>query len=96
MRIRIAFLFIIFYLVVFSSPSLAEERGPGGTRPRAKKFYENSWALLIGINNYVEPTIPDLQYSISDVDAMEELLQELGFPKKNICVLKNKKAKKVY
>jgi tetratricopeptide (TPR) repeat protein len=59
----------------------------GPVQFRGRTLYANSWALLIGINDYSQPGIPQLQYSENDARAMAELLPSLGFPPENICLL---------
>ena len=49
-------------------------------------FYSESWALLIGINNYQNET--QLNYAVADAMEMQRLLTEkLGFPEQNITLL---------
>jgi peptidoglycan/xylan/chitin deacetylase (PgdA/CDA1 family)/uncharacterized caspase-like protein len=48
--------------------------------------YGESWALVIGINNY--QAWPKLEYAMNDAKAVAEHLEKkLGFPKKNIITL---------
>jgi len=54
------------------------------------ELYENSWAVLIGINDYHRPNISALNYAEADVDAMQTTLQKLGFER--IIVLKGDQA----
>jgi hypothetical protein len=44
---------------------------PGPTRQR--------WALLVGINRYVDPTFPPLRFCVNDVLALEQALKRLGY-----------------
>ena len=37
------------------------------------------WALLVGINQYSEPSYPTLNFCVSDVTAMERALGDLGY-----------------
>lgn len=56
-------------------------------------LYSNSWALVIGINAY-HNTNP-LSYACNDADAVASvLINELGFPSKNVTVLKDNQATK--
>ena len=49
-------------------------------------FYADSWALLIGINEYQFEK--PLNYAVADAEEMQRLLVEkLGFPEKNIEIL---------
>ena len=47
--------------------------------------YENSWAVVIGINDYAKEDIPDLNYAVSDAEGIREMLVEYyGFENENI------------
>jgi hypothetical protein len=37
------------------------------------------WALLVGVNRYVEPAFPTLKYCVNDVLALERMLATLGY-----------------
>ena len=55
--------------------------------------YENSFALIIGINNY--QNAPPLDYAVSDATAVaEELETNFDFPEENITLLLDEKATK--
>jgi len=54
---------------------------------RGVRLYENSWALVIGVNNYRHPGIPRLQFAESDAASVAAALPALGFPRENIFVL---------
>jgi uncharacterized caspase-like protein len=55
--------------------------------------YQNSWALVVGINAYKH--LPPLSYAGNDADAIAAVLQnELGFPADHISVLKDHDATK--
>lgn len=52
----------------------------------ATDFYGESWAVVIGINNY--QSWPKLEYAANDAKAVAEHLEtKLGFPKQNIITL---------
>ena len=52
----------------------------------ASQFNDNSWALLVGINEY--EMIEDLNYAVEDANSINDLLIEtLGFSSKNIYLL---------
>jgi len=54
-------------------------------------FYSESWALLIGINNYQNE--PHLNYAVADAERMHKLLTEtLDFPRDNVSMLLDKEA----
>ncbi len=58
-----------------------------------KSAYNNSWALVVGINNY--KYAPHLEYACNDAAAVAEtLISSLGFPSKHVIVLKDAKATK--
>ncbi len=77
----------VAFVVCASGACLAVEPG---------SIYKNSFALLIGINEY--PQLPKanwLSYSVNDVKAMQKLLVgSYGFPKENIKTLTDDKATK--
>ena len=55
--------------------------------------YNNSWAVLIGINDYENENITDLNYAVSDADGIRSMLVEYyGFPEENITSLINEEA----
>ncbi|MEW6213236.1 MAG: caspase family protein, partial [Acidobacteriota bacterium] len=55
--------------------------------------YENSWALIVGINAY--RNFAPLTYACNDADAVESVLaNELGFQKSNMIVLRDDHATK--
>lgn len=37
------------------------------------------WALLVGINRYKDPNFPALKYCVSDVEALADSLEQLGY-----------------
>lgn len=63
----------------------------GDLRPaRAEK-----WALMVGVNDYVAPNIPDLRGCENDVKLMQMVLtQKFGFPEKNIRTILSRDATK--
>src|SRR4051794_34986782 len=54
-----------------------------------KPQYENSYGLVIGINDYPERP---LNFATNDADSVAAALEQFGFPKKNVTVLKDAKA----
>lgn len=40
---------------------------------------KHRWALLVGINQYVDPNYPTLKYCVHDVEALDELLSATGY-----------------
>ena len=63
---------------------------------KGQKIYNNSHALLIGVNKY--PGLPadrQLDYAVADVDAVKKILTEsYGFDESRVTVLKDEKATK--
>ncbi|MBA3533956.1 MAG: SIR2 family protein [Ardenticatenales bacterium] len=51
---------------------------PGPT-PLPTRLIEQRWALLVGINEYDDPAVPDLCFCINDVVALEAQLTALGY-----------------
>jgi len=58
---------------------------PDGKKNR--ELYNNSWALVVGINNYENHLIPGLAFAESDAEAVASFLPRLGFPEENITLL---------
>jgi len=78
-------------LSVLESPSPTEEPGDvvpadyrGTARPSAPSAappgpIQERWALLVGVNQYVDPAIPPLRFCVNDVLALERTLKGLGY-----------------
>lgn len=91
--IVLAFLF----LTVFLHAQTTQTRGIKVVEMQDEKgqrfvAYENSYALIVGINKYQDTKIPTLNYAIEDARAIAELLQDLDFPKENIRIITNEQA----
>ncbi len=54
--------------------------------------YDNSWALIVGLNKYSSDKIPSLNYAQQDAESIAQLLEEMDFPKENIKVLLDEQA----
>jgi hypothetical protein len=39
----------------------------------------NRWALLVGVNRYVDPTFPRLDFCVNDVVSLDEMLRSQGY-----------------
>ena len=60
------------------------------------EFYENSYAVLIGINNYASDDIKDLGYAVEDAESIANLLiSKLGYNEENIHLLLNEDATQI-
>ena len=56
-------------------------------------IYDNSWALVIGIDKY--QNVSNLSYAVKDAESINEILvNSFAFPKENITFLKNEDATK--
>ena len=56
--------------------------------PLLKFGYDDSWAVVIGIDRYVSHSIPDLDYAVSDADGLARLLiGPLGFAADRVFVV---------
>jgi uncharacterized caspase-like protein len=61
---------VLYCLLLFVSVAQAQT----GTRPPTK------WALLVGIDQYVNPDITPLRYAVADTKGMRNSLLKAGFP----------------
>ena len=93
---RLLFIGLCLLLVLMVQDGYTETRGikvvtrtPDG---KVLKLYDNSWAVVIGINRYQK--WPSLQYALNDAKAVRDKLVTLGFPKENIIVLTDAQATK--
>ena len=90
----IIFLWVLF---IWINPSVGQEpeRAPTDKKSAASEPASQSWALLVGINNYADPSIPDLRGAVNDVKLMVQLLtgkNGYGFPSENVFQLLNENA----
>ena len=64
-----------------------------GLAVSTKDIYENSWALIIGIDKY--QNVQGLDYAVKDAQSIQNILiNSLDFSKDNITILKNEEATK--
>lgn len=54
--------------------------------------YQNSWAVIIGINTYKSPEVPQLRYAVNDALSIKASLEPLGFPAHQVLTLLNEQA----
>ena len=59
---------------------------------QGRNLYANSWAFVVGINQFRSSGIGRLNYAVNDAKAVAQALQGLGFPGQNIFELSNEKA----
>ena len=65
--------------------------GPAAPKPEpAAKFYESSWAVVVGIDAYQH--LPALECAVADAQAVAELLPTLGFQADRIIALFDEQA----
>ncbi len=60
--------------------------------PATTEFFEHSYAIVIGIDNYQSPSFPKLTYAVKDAQAITDYLQSQGYDK--IFTLYNEQASK--
>jgi peptidoglycan/xylan/chitin deacetylase (PgdA/CDA1 family)/uncharacterized caspase-like protein len=74
-----------------SSGANATSTGHTSTGDAKKSYYRESWAVIVGINDY--QNWPRLRYCVNDADSVEQMLiTQYGFKKSNIIKLLNKEA----
>jgi peptidoglycan/xylan/chitin deacetylase (PgdA/CDA1 family)/uncharacterized caspase-like protein len=73
-----------------TTPTPTARANPDAPEPK-RKFYRESWAVIIGINDYEH--WPKLRYAVNDANGVEEALTaKFGFKKENIRRLVNGEA----
>jgi hypothetical protein len=87
----------ILVLLLICTTSYGQTRGAGKVVTRLPSgdhldLYDNSWAVVIGINNYDK--WPDLQYAVNDARAIRDRMMTLGFPEVNISYIIDEEATK--
>jgi hypothetical protein len=77
----------------YASISLSVEFMPESSAITARiKITGNFYGLLIGVDEYLDPNLPDLDYPISDAESLYRVLtSDYIFDKENIILLKNAK-----
>ncbi|MBI2509151.1 MAG: hypothetical protein HYV99_04015 [Betaproteobacteria bacterium] len=70
----------------------------GSVRPRRaadlRTYYNDSWAIVVGVDTYKSPHVGRLSYAVADARAVAEGLPKAGFPPDHIEMLQNEKASK--
>ncbi len=60
------------------------------------EFYQNSYAVIIGINNYNSDNVKDLGYAVEDAESIANLLiGKLGYKEENIHLILNEDATQI-
>lgn len=60
----------------------------------SQQLYEQSWAIIIGIDIYKNADILPLSYAVNDAREVKAALENLGFPHQNIFTLEGEQATK--
>lgn len=63
--------------VVLPSPQTTRGRSLSSVPPPGP--IQNRWALLVGVNEFVDPVFHSLRFCVNDVLALGQMLQELGY-----------------
>src|ERR1051326_3714670 len=82
--------------VLCSSSSFAQRNVTVTPKPAAatSAFYSDSWAVIIGINDFQHPRVPKLRYAVNDARSVQEALLAQGFKRERIITLLDAKATK--
>jgi formylglycine-generating enzyme required for sulfatase activity len=85
----------LLLLAALSGPASAQrtigvQPAPGAKSPGG--FYADSWAVIIGINDYQHPRVPKLRYAVNDARAIEGELLAQGFRRDRVITLLDRKA----
>src|SRR5262245_3478322 len=67
---------------------------PASSLPSASDFYGDSWAVIIGINEYTNTRVPKRQYAVNDARSIHQSLITLGFRRDRIITLFDAEATK--
>src|SRR5206468_696061 len=74
---------------VADQSEITQTVGPAADPP--PKLYHDSWAVVIGIDNY--PKWPKLRYAVNDANGVKEiLLNKFGFQSEHVITLFNQDA----
>jgi hypothetical protein len=92
---KVAHTLTLIFLISLSL--FSQERGIGlkgeGEKPSLQSFYRESWAIVIGIDNYLYA--PKLRYAVRDAkEVANVLIENFGFKRENVIQLYDKEATK--
>lgn len=91
MKGKVSILILLFSISLFSQERGIGLRGSGGQS--LQSFYRESWAIVIGIDDYLNA--PRLKYAVKDAKGVAQVLVErYGFKKENVIELYNQQATK--
>ena len=94
MKIKSIILFSAFILI--SSIMAVESEGDAVNEKYAfiKEIYDDSWALIIGINKY--ENVDPLSYAVDDAEAVNDILtRKYGFKEENVRLITDEEATKI-
>ena len=95
---RLAVVLLVLLLCVLAAR--ASPVGAGSSRDLAVQpvsgagLYANSWAVVVGVNEFQNPKVARLNYAVNDATSVAQALQALGFPATSITQLLNRQATK--
>jgi len=55
-------------------------------------YYNDSWAIVVGVDKYKSPRVQRLSYAAADAESVAQALPGVGFPPDHIEVLRNTRA----
>ena len=86
MKIKSIRLFSAFILISSIMAVESEEKVANEKYAFIKEIYEDSWALIIGINKY--ENVDPLAYAVDDAEAVNDILiEKYGFEEEKILLL---------
>lgn len=97
MRIRVLSVLVGLTLTLTAGPAAGQSRdlvpkAPAGAAGGG--VYADSWAVVIGINDYQHPRVPKLRYAVNDARSVEAALLSQGFRRERILRLVDGQATK--
>ena len=79
--------------VIYDAPKVAAV--PPAAAPPPPKVVRNQWAVIIGVGKYEASSIPGLQYTVPDAEAIYKTLTTAGgFKKEHVLLLTDKSERK--
>lgn len=96
-RLRVLFVMILVLLSAgVGEPTPADASGglvPMQPSRPPRTGYRERWAIIVGIDHYVDESVPTLQFAVNDATAFRDLLiKEFSFPGDHIRFLSDKQA----
>ncbi len=69
--------------------AFAAEEGSAGSEPKALAKANKKYAVLVGVDDYEDSALGQLQYTVQDIEIIYDQLLEIGFEKEIFFVLKS-------